>query len=448
MSCRRVAACLLVCLALAGHRRLGLAQAPLSEPPAAIDVQSYQTRLRLDAQASEISATETISFVVTVAASRVVEFDAGEITVDRVVDAAGRALVFAREGRRVRVTLASLPASGEPITLEMRYRAGPSNGLRRLEHGDGFYTSFSTSRWMVSRDEPSERATVRLWLDVPDSWKVTASGAFVARRAAGPGRAIEEWFERRPIPGYIAGFAAGTFREARSDADGVRFRALSAEHTVDELARVLADAAPMARFFAERAGVAYGLPEYTQVVAGGGIGQEASGFAVLPTDYARAVLDGRRSSLAAHELAHQWWGNQVTCLDWRHFWLNEGLTTFMTAAWIEARDGRAAYVREVASMRERYLAVRGAGHDKALLFPEWRAPSADDRTIVYQKGGYVVHLLRQALGDPAFWAGIRRFSQRGGTSVVSADFQADMEAASGRDLRAFFNEWVFASAAP
>jgi len=86
----------------------------------------------------------------------------------------------------------------------------------------------------------------------------------------------------------------------------------------------------------------------------------------------------------------------------------------------------------------------GSGHDKPLVFPDWSHPTADDRALVYRKGAYALALLRETLGDDAFWSGIRAFTtHRDGQSVDSKDFEQEMERASGSDLHAFFAHWVF-----
>jgi aminopeptidase N len=150
--------------------------------------------------------------------------------------------------------------------------------------------------------------------------------------------------------------------------------------------------------------------------------------------------------LEAHEFAHQWWGNGVTCRDWNHFWLNEGLATFMADAYKEHRLGRAAYQTEIEASHARYERVRAAGHDRALVFPDWLHPSADDRVLVYHKGAYVLHLLRERLGERRFWAGIRAYTRAYmGKSVTTADFQKAMERASGADLSDFFSQWVYSA---
>ena len=212
-----------------------------------------------------------------------------------------------------------------------------------------------------------------------------------------------------------------------------------------ELRRIFRDTLDMLAFYSDRAGVPYPDEVYTQALTVQGIGQEMSGFSVMPDAYGRAVLkEENATGLGAHELAHQWWGNQVTCRDWTHFWLNEGFATFMAAAYDEERFGREAYLRDIERARVRYEAVREAGGGRSLVFPEWNHPTANDRTIVYQKGAYVLHLLREQIGDDAFWAGIRRYTAaHAGGSVTTDDFKRSMEESSGLNFGAFFDTWVY-----
>jgi aminopeptidase N len=207
----------------------------------------------------------------------------------------------------------------------------------------------------------------------------------------------------------------------------------------------MSDTPDMLAFFETKAGVPYAGERYTQVLVARTAGQEASGFAMLSDAYGKALLDSPPPlNLSAHEVAHQWWGNLVTCREWTHFWLHEGFATFMAAAYDEHRFGREAYLRDIENARMRYEQVRDASGDRSLVFPSWDRPTAADRTIVYQKGAYVLHQLRELLGDRVFWQGIQRYTRsHAGRSVTTVDFQRSMEQSSGQDLASFFAKWVY-----
>jgi aminopeptidase N len=171
-----------------------------------------------------------------------------------------------------------------------------------------------------------------------------------------------------------------------------------------------------------------------------------AGLSHMSDAYGRAVLaDPTATSLIAHEVAHQWWGNLVTNRDWTHFWLNEGFATFMAAAFVEARFGREAYDRQVAAWRATWERIRAGGGDKPLVFPDWNRPSADDRALVYDKGAYLLHLLRERLGEERFWAAVRDYTRRhAGETVTTADFERAMEQSTGQSLDDLFDVWIHA----
>ena len=169
--------------------------------------------------------------------------------------------------------------------------------------------------------------------------------------------------------------------------------------------------------------------KYDQVLVTETIGQEVASFALLSEAYGRSTLAGETTEdLIAHEIAHQWWGISTTCRSWGEFWLNEGMANFMAAAWMQHKHGDDEYLAAVNRWRTRLDKLKADGKDHALVYERWDKPTRDDRAVVYQKGAYVLHLLRQEIGEVAFWNGIRRYSQAfSNRSVSTRDFQRAME---------------------
>jgi len=355
---------------------------------------------------------------------------------------------FTVDGKRLHI---ALPREGASRTRQVTiaYHGAPKSGLIFVPEREQIYTIFSTSEWMPSVDGPGARATLNLRVTMPRRWSGAASGAQVSRRqvSRASGMDVVEFRQERAVPAYTFGFAVGRFNEVTEPAAGVTLRYFAEGFSEAETRTVFGETARMLAFFEQRSGVRYPGEAYSQVLVPKTAGQEMAGLSLLSEDYGRAVLaDPSAVGLMAHELAHQWWGNMVTCRGWTEFWLNEGFATYMAAAYREGRFGRGAYDRDVASMRARYKQVVGRGNDRALVFPDWNRPTADDRTLVYQKGALVLHELRERLGDEAFWSGIRRYtSTHVGVPVSTDDFRLSMEEASGTDLSALFNRWVYAA---
>jgi aminopeptidase N len=442
LKCAEFISFLLLCAASLSPQASGQKTAVSSVAP--FDVIHYDAQVEPDITNKTVTGKVLIRLVTRADKLAAIELDCGDLTIDAAREK-GVAQKFARTGRRLSISLSRPSAAGEMREIEIEYHGAPRFGIRFFPERTQTYTVFSTSQWMVCVDAPDDKATLRLNLILPENLTSVANGRLAARRALPNKKTAHEWRQEIPVSTYTFGFAAGRFRTITEKYGRAQLRYVAEQYTDEELRRIFRDTADMIRFFEDRAGVRYADATYTQVLAAGGVEQEMSGFTVMRESYGREVLTNERAVwLGVHELAHQWWGNMVTCRDWTHFWLNEGMATFMAAAYKEHRFGREEYLREIEASRTRYEKVRGAGKDKSLVFPDWSRPTAEDRTLVYQKGAYVLHLLREELGERAFWAGIRLYTRAYfGKSVMTADFQEKMEQASGKNLSEFFSRWVY-----
>ena len=426
---------------MAEKRWLGIALGVLAilvygQVAKALDVLHYAVTLEPEIAGKSVKGTVRIRFV---ADTPEVEFNCGDLAIDS-VRLAGSALKFSVMDHRLRV---SIPKEAHEIDID--FHGTPKRGIRFFPDRQQVYTIFSTSQWMVCVDDPADKATLTLKLILPASLTPIANGKLVSQSELRNNKRVSEWQQRTPIPTYVFGFAVGPFHVVKEKHGNVELQYFATNYNESEVRRIFRDTADMLDFFGTRAGVKYADRTYTQVLAAGGVEQEMSSFTALRETYGKELLENEQALwLGAHEFAHQWWGNMVTCRNWNHFWLNEGIATFMAAAYIEHRFGRAAYLREIEENHANYEKVRAAGKDKSLVFPDWLHPTADDRTVVYDKGAYVLHLLRELMGERAFWNGLRLFTQRHfAKSVVTEDFVAAMEEANGKSLKDFFAKWVY-----
>jgi aminopeptidase N len=400
------------------------------------DVLHYDVTLEPDISTKSVKGSVLIRVSTT---STAVEFDCGVLSIDAVSE--GKTpLQFSVDNHKLRVSLR--PGIRE---IQIDFHGTPKYGIRFFPDRQQVYTVFSTSQWMVCVDDPADKATLTFKLILPAQLTAVANGELVSQRDLSNNKRVFEWRQSSPIPTYIIGFAVGPFQVVKEKRRNVELQYFATNYTAIEVRRIFRDTPDMLDFFEERAGVKYTDKTYTQVLAAGGVEQEMSSFTALKEAYGKQVLDNEHEQwLGAHEFAHQWWGNMVTCRDWNHFWLNEGIATFMAAAYLEHRFGRAAYLREIESNRANYEKVRDAGKDKSLVFPDWNRPTREDRILVYDKGAYVLHLLREEMGERAFWNGIRIFTRRHfGKSVVTSDFVTAMEEANRKSLKEFFAKWVY-----
>jgi aminopeptidase N len=415
---------------------------PATAAADAIDVTRYNTRVELDVTGKSVRGDTELLFVRSSAPQATVRFPLNGLHVDA-VRYDGKEVSFRVDDGVLTIPLpAETASSTERVT--MAYHGSSGRGLvfdDRLVYG-----TFFTCHWMVCSEEPGDKAAFGLEVIVPATYRVVASGQLVEERLDESGRLHSRWAEERPYSPYLYGFAAGELVEARLPAEDATLRVLGVKGSESEesLRLKFHDTPRMLRFLRDRAGVPLPDGEYTQVLVPGHQAQEKSSFSLIGTAYLDPILeDPMEDWVIVHELAHQWWGNLVTCRDWSHFWLNEGIATLMTAAYKEERWGRAAYERELALCRSRWDVAKGAQFDVPLAYAGSYPSLGSRRAIQYSKGALFLNRLREELGDEAFWAGLRVFTRRhAGGTVTSADFQRAMQEAASRDLTPLFREWV------
>lgn len=415
--------------------------------PRPYSVKHYDAEISVDFGARRVAGIVSMRILSESASLRAVELDANDLMIAEA--RRGRtALGFSQfiegptgEGRAL-IRLDKPLARGEQTTLRVRYSGAPTKGLRFF--GDQAYTVFHTSYWLVVNSRPGNLATLRLSISVPRELSVIANGVQVSQRLRGD-RLISVWDERRAIPSFVFGFAAGRFVESRAAINDVTLRFLGVRHSASEMQKAFSVTGRALEFFAARAGVRYPGRSYSQTLVRGEPKQELGDFTILPEAYGdRALADPEDAWLIAHELAHQWWGIGVACQDWSDFWLNEGVATFMADAFLGQEYGQARYDREIAASRKVFEKLKAAGEDRPLSYHDWTTARQAGGSIPYDKGAWALHLLRERIGDDAFWRGLQAYTrQHWGGTVTSPDLQRAMEQASGQELDAFFEEWVY-----
>jgi hypothetical protein len=408
----------------------------------ALRVQGYRVSLTPDFEARAIAGITTLELVAPAEGAQEVSFPVEPLAIDRVT-AGASPLPYTVEGGLLTVRLARPLGRGEVAAVTIGYHGRPLRGL--VWGARSVHTTFFACEWMVcDPDRPGDKASFTLELVLPAGLEVVASGRPAGEAALPDGRVRHTWAQARPYSGYLLGFAVGRFHRVALPSGGAALEAVGETATPERLQALFGDTDRMRAFFEAKAGVPLPQP-YTQVLVEGAEAQEASSLSFIGRENLEPILeDPREDWVIAHELAHQWWGNLVTCADWRDFWLDEGLTVFLVAAYKEHRWGRADYERELSLARRRHARAVEAGFDVPLAWAGPYPSLAVKRAITYSKGALFLHALREQLGDDAFWRGLRQYTvAHAGGTVESRDLQRALEAASGQDLSAPFATWVY-----
>lgn len=414
-------------------------------PGAGFEVTSYAVTLTPDIGSRSVEGGEQIELRATADGVAALSFSPNALSVsDAMLD--GKPISVSVSKAATSFLLLEPLVQGQTATLTFKMSGTPSRGLVSVP--GGFYTSYFACDWMVClQDTPGDKADFALDLVAADGLKSAGVGRLTAVDHGPDGRQIHRWRSTRAYSPYLFAFALGPFAEQSIKTDQGELQYLNATGSDADLTNRFAETSAMVQFLSDKAGLPLPGDRYSQLLVPGRQAQESASFSLIGLgELEREQTDPTTAWIIVHELTHQWWGNLVTTETWSDFWLNEGITTFMTAAWKEHRFGSEAYQAELDVARRRLQAVRELGYDKPLAWSGIYPSLAARRAVQYSKGALFLDHLRSLIGDQAFWDGLRMFTQdHAGGTVVSKDFEAAMENSSGKDLTPVFEEWVFGS---
>ncbi len=393
-----------------------------------------------------------------------VELDAVAFTIDS-VRVEGKDVTYIYDGRRLVVDIAQ---GFEHGTLTVSYAATPRRGLYFLEPDEHVparprqaWTQFQEedARCVFPcHDKPHLKMTTEVRIRVPEGFSVLSNGELAGSEKAG-GSETFHWRMNDPHPSYLVTIVVGEFavfsdRVELAAPPGapvkqhVPLTYLVPRGREEDARRTFARTPDMVAYFSEVTGVAYPWNKYAQVVVSDFVfgGMENTTATTMYEHIlldARAAIDVTSDDLIAHELAHQWFGDYVTCRDWSEGWLNEGFATFMEHVWREKRLGKDEYEYGLNHDLSSYLSEAHGRYRRPIVCQDYDAPLDLFDRHLYEKGGLVLHVLRTELGDRLFWKGVSTYLTRHARGVVETrDLLRALEEVSGRSLGRRFEEMV------
>ena len=386
--------------------------------------------------------------------ARSLALDAVGFVIERVrID--GNEAPFTYDGQQLLLDLGPI----ETARVAVEYRATPRRGLYFLEPDDHVPSrprqvwsqcqEEDARHWFPCHDKPHLKMTTELSLEVPNGWTVLSNGELVSstQPASGPWRF--HWAMRQPHPSYLVTLVAGEFAILEDRAGEVPLTYLVPKGREDDAKRTFARTPAMIQLFSELTGVPFPWNKYAQVVVSdfffGGMENTTA-----TTLYEHVLLDPRASldlssdDLISHELAHQWFGDFVTCRDWSEGWLNEGFATYFEHVWREKNLGQDEYDYGVRADLETYVSETHSRYKRPVVCLEYDAPLDLFDRHLYEKGGLVLHALRAELGSGLFWRGVNLYLSRHARGIVETrDLQRALEDVSGRSFGRAFEQWLY-----
>jgi aminopeptidase N len=428
--------------------------------------------ITLDVEHHSIDARATLDFVrVDSAASDLVLDAVGfELEAVRFVDGDQTSTAsYTYDGDRISITIPSDLTQG---CVEIDYRATPRRGLYFLGPDAKFPArphevwsqcqDEDARHWFPCHDAPHMKLTSELLVAVPKDWVALSNGTCIEQQFAVDDGKYSTFHFRldQPHPSYLVTLVAGRFtiledRPAELETGKrVPIRYYVPVGSEPDAWRGLADTPQMVEQFSRLTGLAYPFDSYAQVVVHDFIfgGMENTTATTLYEHVLideRAALDVDVRSLVAHELAHQWFGDSLTCRDWAEAWLNEGFATFFEHIERELHLGRNDYDWSVLRALESYLGEFNESYDRPIVCHDYLAPIDLFDRHLYEKGSLILHMLRRKLGDAVFWSAIRSYvKSNSGGIVETRQLQRTCEETSGHALERFFDDWLYRSGHP
>lgn len=341
----------------------------------------------------------------------------------------------------------------QTYSLTIEYDASPERGMKFFD--DHLFTVYHTKNWLVSHNEIADKASFELLLKHDAALVSVGNGQLKSKIRQTDNTMISHWLQNTPMPIYTFGFVLGEFKEITKQYKNTEVSYLyrsqiQSNLTHQKIDDIFIDVPDMISFFENKAGFPLPNNAYKYVIVDGYMAQEATGFSLVGEKYAHTVLEDKSENwFIAHELAHEWWGNSITCANFSHFWLNEGLVQFLVAAYKQHLFGEDAYKKEIRLFTDRVNSAVQKGKVSPVAFKHQIKEQEINRSMAYSKGALVFYMLRAKLGDKTFWQALKYYSVKNKQgSVTTYDLKHAFEQVSKQDLTDFFERWVYGEEIP
>jgi aminopeptidase N len=437
-------------------------------PPHDYDQRNIKLDLRFDWDQEQAIGSASITLAPIVKDLRRVDFDAAYMTIAGATLASGAPLKFEYDATRERLSIfldrAYQPA--EELTVVVSYHTNQPSADKRAGGGLTFIKprpedptrprqiwsqgeAETNHLWFPSFDHPNDFAASQIVATVEKPLTVISNGKLLSVKENADGTRTFDWKIDQPHATYLTSIIVGEFVPVTADYAGIPITTYVYKNEVEEGKVTAARLPAMVQFFSEKTGVKYPYAKYAQTTVrdfGGGMENIS---ATTQTDNmihdARYELDATSDGLQSHELAHQWFGDYLTCRSWSDIWLNESFATYFQAMWDEHHLGRDDFLySDVKNNQEAYFQTWARGQRRPIVTKNYANPDAVFDTYAYPRGGAVLHMLRTWLGEDNWWRSINHYlTKHAHQPVETAQFRIAIEETTGQPMDWFFDEWLY-----
>jgi aminopeptidase N len=427
------------------------------------DLQNVKTHLWFDVEQKKLrgEVTETISMLRD--GTENIKFDSVELAIHNVT-LDGKDAKFSTTDKELIVPLANPSKRGEHHDVFIRYEGQPKKGLYFVLP-DTNYPNRPKEIWTQGEaedtryyipiyDYPNDRTTSEMLLTVPAAWLTVSNGKLLGTKDEPDGTKTWDWKQSEPLSTYLISAVVGEFVEKKDAWRGTPLRFVVPRGDESKIDPTFVNTKQMLDTFSDHLDVRYPWAQYAQTSVNDFVegGMENTSATTLTT---RSLVDPRLAgetpsgadSLDSHEMAHQWFGDLVTCKDWGNLWLNEGFATYFEHFWNQQKYGEDAVAYEF--WRDQTQWFRNPRLFASPIVTHDFSDSLENSGNIYNKGGWVLKMLRTKLGDQNFFGGLHAYLEtHRGQNVVTADLQKSIEQATGTNVDLFFQQWIYRAGAP
>jgi len=431
----------------------------------AYDVQHYTIRVSFDHAKKNVFGDVVIQFKPLKDNFKNIEFDAADLRFESVkLEPENKDLAFKTSGEKIYLSLDKTYSTKDLISVRFRYSTKPDKGVyfvdakkedeKVIRHAQ-IWTQGEPEEarhWFPSYDFPDDKATSEQYITVGNGEIAIGNGEQLETVENADGTKTFHYKMAVPHSTYLTSFVVGTYAKVSDSYKNIPlgFYMYPGSEAVAQTA--YGNTKNMMRIFEELTGIAFPFNKYDQTMVAkfqfGGM-ENVTATTMADTEI---LLNppGVVEDLVSHELAHSWFGNMVTCRNWAELWLNEGFATYMEAAYREKMYGRADYLRKLREDAQVFMTDDAVNRNRHALYNlEARPDDSIFDATNYQKGGLVIHTLRETVGTENFWKAVNLYLNRHKfQNVETPNLQRAMEEVSKMDLDWFFRQWVYGGGYP
>lgn len=427
-------------------------------PDRQVDVLHIKLDVTPDFDKRTVSGTTSITAAPISQPVEILRLDATDLNIKAIRCDGAQVLDHVSSREDLRIAFAEPLAVGQKFTVHIDYSAEPVAGLyfRTPEMGypatdTHIWTQGETHEarhWFPCFDYPNERSSTEVICHVPADMTVLSNGQRMGEKMDAGGLKSVRWLQEKPHANYLICLVAGHLEKLEKQHRDIPLGFYTQPSLFPHAANSFRDTPDIMQFYEQEIGIDFPWVKYDQVTirdfSAGGMENTTLTTLMHNTIFSEATENIRSSrSLDAHELAHQWFGDYVTCKDWSHLWLNEGFATYYTHLYEGHKYGRDALLYGLYNDATNRILTQDKDK-KPIVYNGYKNAMEQFDYRSYPKGSWVLHMLRSQLGEDLYRQCIKAYLEKHAlSSVVSDDLRQVIEQHSGRPMDRFFDQWVY-----